>query len=181
MCNLVFVGYQCWSRRRRPARGAPPEGAGRGQRQASPGARREFFSAAPPSLGLARLGPTRSRRQRGKAPVRCFKAPGDMSGGPQTCIPPDRRKMPGRQTSTVSIWATQKRRVASSVAHQRFPQCSTLATYATHCEDPASRGLCSAYIACASKTTQQPINTPQPWARAASASPSSSPRSTRIY
>ena len=169
------------ARRRRPARGAPPEGAGRGQRQASPGARREFFSAAPPSLGLARLGQPDRDANVEKRPCAVSRLPGTCQEAHKHASPLIEGRCPGRQTSTVSIWATQKRRVASSVAHQRLLQCSTLATYASHCEDPASRGLCSAYIACASKTTQQPINPPQPWARAASASPSSSPRSTRIY
>ena len=46
-------------------------------------------------------------------------------------------------------------------------------------EDPASRGLWSAYIACASKQLSSTKSRTQPWARAASASPSSSARRTR--
>ena len=79
----------------------------------------------------------------------------------------------------------------------RCTPCDVSSLYGSHvhhhCEDPASRGLCDAYIACASKTRQPRIRDPrrlkpsssrharntQPWARAAKESRSSSARRTR--
>ena len=186
MCNLVLLVIEVtsprilwgcapsggWrfivtrSRRRRPARGALPEsGAGRSPLQASPGARRARVCGRSVCWGSKGLRPVTSRPQHRKtapgwAPG-CTKAPGDVSAGRLTSMPRDRRGRGPDGKSTVSLEASSK----SPRRQLRCTPCDVCSLYGSHVhhhrEDPASRGLWSAYIACASKTRQPRIRDPR--------------------
>ena len=194
MCNLVFVGSYVpsggWgfivgrSRRRRPARGALPESwVRRGQLQASPGARRARVCGRSVCWGSKGLRPVTSRLQFGKTAAGWNRAPGDMSTRRPTWIPPD-------PEPKISVLAALAKGGVSIDFSRKATRSQLRCTHsdvgrfnASHVhhprEDPASRGLWSAYIACASKQLSSTKSRTQPWARAASASPSSSRRRTR--
>ena len=181
MCNLVCVGYggrfsiigwgslyYKWGkrapRRRRPARGPLPEsGAGGSQLQASPGARRARVCGRSVCWGSKGLRPVTSRPQHGKTAARWTRAPGDMSARRPTWIPPDpepkisvlARLAKGGVSIDFSSKATRSQLRCTHSDVGRFN-----ASHVHHPrEDPASRGLWSAYIACASKTRQPRIRT----------------------
>ena len=181
MCNLVLLviftrgwrRHMCYqvpsggcgliverSRRRRAARGALPEsGSGLAQIQASHGARRAHVCSRSVCWGGKGLRPVTSRPQRGKAAARWTRAPGDASAGRLTSIPPDRRGRGPDGKSTVSLEASSK----TTRSQLRCTHSDVGRFNASHVhhprEDPASRGLWSAYIACASKTHQPRIRT----------------------
>ena len=168
-----------------PARAgrSPREGGGRGQLQASPGARRARVCGRSVCWGSKGLRPVTSRPQRGKTAARWTRAPGDMSARCLTCILPDPEPkislLAGLAKGGVSIYFSSK----TTRSQLRCTHSDVGRFNASHVhhprEDPASRGLWSAYIACASKQLSSTKIRTQPWARAASASPSSSRRRTR--
>ena len=182
MCNLVFVGFftrgwraaePCairglgfivvrsrWSAD--PRRGALPEMGPAGVHYR----RRLGHVGSSSRLPLRRLSPARLLQldrdpNMEKPPLAGAGLPGTPQEAHRHASPRFRRKTSRSQTSTVSFLPTRKRRVASSVAHQATSAGLTVDTYASHCEDTASRGLCSAYIACASKTRQPRIRDPR--------------------
>ena len=180
MCNLVLLVISArvyapsggWrfivtrSHRRRPARGALPEsGAGGVQLQASPGARRARVCGRSVCWGSKGLRPVTSRPQRGKTAARWTRAPGDMSARCLTSIPPDPEPkisvLAWRQKDCVSAYS----QLESTRSQLRCTHSDVGRFNASHVhhprEDPASRGLWSAYIACASKTRQPRIRDPR--------------------
>ena len=157
-CGLIVER----SRRRRAARGALPEsGSGLAQIQASHGARRAHVCSRSVCWGGKGLRPVTSRPQRGKAAARWTRAPGDMSTRCLTCILPD----PEQKYRSWACLAKGGVSIDFSVkTTRRQLRCtpSDVGSLNTsyvhhHREDPASRGLCDAYIACASKTRQPRI------------------------
>ena len=150
------------SRRRRPARGALPESwVRRGQLQASPGARRARVCGRSVCWGSKGLRPVTSRLQFGKTAAGWNRAPGDMSTRRPTWIPPDPEPkisvLAALSKGGVSIDFSRKAtRSQLRCTHSDVGRFN--ASHVHHpCEDPAPRGLCDAYIACASKTRQPRI------------------------